>query len=126
MFEPTIVVGADEPEVKLVEVPKTASADMPLRNSWCPAGNLLKLVPWAPWMNCGAYAEETTRVANKRRLSFAIFKSLWVEFTLKYCLAFVVKLKIFQSEEATITLITLYNLGKSEDISSLRGLGQRK
>jgi hypothetical protein len=33
MFGPTMVVGADEPEVKLVEVPKTASADMPLRNS---------------------------------------------------------------------------------------------
>jgi hypothetical protein len=27
----------------------------------------------------------------------------------------------FQSEEATIMLITLYNLGKAEDISSLRG-----
>jgi hypothetical protein len=116
MFGPTVVVGADEPDVKLVEVPKTASAEMVLRNCWCPSGNLLKLVPWAPWINCGAYAEETSRVANKRRLSFAIFKSLWVEFTLKYCLAFVVKLKIFQSEEATIELITLYNLGKSEAI----------
>lgn len=54
MFGPTIVVGAVEPEVKLVEVPKTASADMLLRNSWCPTGNLLKLVPLAPWRNCGA------------------------------------------------------------------------
>jgi hypothetical protein len=53
MFGPTMVVGAVESEVKLVEVPKTASADMLLRNSWCPAGNLLKLVPLAPWRNCG-------------------------------------------------------------------------
>jgi hypothetical protein len=94
-----MVVGAIEPEVKLVEVPKTASADMPLRNSWCPAGNLLKLVPWAPWINCGAYDEETRRVANKRRLSFAIFKSLWVEFPLKYCRASKVKLKIFRARK---------------------------
>jgi hypothetical protein len=48
-----MVVGAVEPEVKLVEVPKMASADMLLRNSWCPAGNLLKLVPLVPWANCG-------------------------------------------------------------------------
>ena len=54
MFGPTMVVAVDEPEVKLVEVPKTASEDMVLRNSWCPAGNLLKLVPLAPWINCGA------------------------------------------------------------------------
>src|SRR2546425_8150388 len=54
MFGPTMVVGADEPEVKLAEVPKTASADIVLRNSWCPAGNLLKLVALAPWINCGA------------------------------------------------------------------------
>jgi len=107
-------MGADAPDVKLVEVPKTASAEMPLRNSWCPAGNLLKLVPWAPWINCGAYAEETTRVANKRRLSFAIFKNLWVEFPLEYCRASIVKLKNFQSDEATIMLITLYNPGTSE------------
>jgi hypothetical protein len=34
MFGPTMVVGVEEPDVKLVEVPKTASAEMPLRNSW--------------------------------------------------------------------------------------------
>ena len=51
MFGPTMVVGADEPEVKLVEVPKTASDEMLLRNSSWAVGNLLKLVPWAPWIN---------------------------------------------------------------------------
>ena len=51
MFGPTMVVGVDEPEVKLVEVPKTASDEMLLRNSWWAVGNLLKLVPWAPWIN---------------------------------------------------------------------------
>ncbi len=96
MFGPTTVVGEDELEVKLVDVPKTASADMVLRNSWCPAGNLLKLVPWAPWINCGAYAEEMIRVAKKRRLSFAIFKSLWVDFPFRSCRTFIVKLKIFR------------------------------
>ena len=96
MFGPTMVVGADESEVKLVEVPKTASADMLLRNSRCATGKLLKLVAWAPRITRGAYAEETNSIANKRRLSFAIFKSLWVELPLKYCRASIVKLKIFQ------------------------------
>jgi hypothetical protein len=50
---------------------------------------------------------------NNKKLSFAIFKSLLVGFPPKYCLASIVKLKIFQGEEATILLITLYNQGKS-------------
>src|SRR5689334_20881860 len=54
MFGPTMVVGVVEPWVKLVDVPKMASADMLLRNSWWAAGNLVKLVPFVPWANCGA------------------------------------------------------------------------
>jgi hypothetical protein len=47
MFGPTIAWGADEPEEKAVEVPKKASAEIGLRNSWCCAGNLVEVVACA-------------------------------------------------------------------------------
>ncbi len=58
-----------------------------------------------------------TSVAKRRRLSFAIFKNLRVEFPLKYCRASLVKLKIFEGGKATILLITLYNPETYEEIS---------
>jgi hypothetical protein len=47
MFGPTIIWGASEPEEKAVEVPKKASAEIGLRNSWCVEGNLVETVPYA-------------------------------------------------------------------------------